>query len=353
MTPTLLPGSPPLGDPGRPTPPALSRRALLSAAAALGVLAAAGCSVSDPRIHGDRPATNRTGEPPASPTPGPSPALPGAESGARAEEATAALAAALLASGAKLSSDQRTVVTAARDAHRLHAAVLRTPDPTARSTAGSTPGPTPVKPRTVSLAALIAAEKTLAGRHAKLVGTSRGLTALLFGSLSVAGTTFAGALGAGGRVPITSTPAAPRTPGVLADVAGIQAVVSQLHALIYGYQVAIGRLPVGSTSHGRALADLAERRALRDQLTAVLISRTATVPVAEPAYATPSKVRSAGAATALIAAMETAFVPFTGQWLASAAQPADQQLAWAGMRRAAALARGWGGPVGAWPGWPG
>jgi hypothetical protein len=278
--------------------------------------------------------------------------VPGAQSGARAEAATATLASALLTSTTKLSSGQRRVVTATRDAHLLHAAVLRTPDPTARSTAGATAAPTPAKPTKVSLSALIAAEKSLAARHAKLVPSSRGLTALLFGSLSVAATTYASALSTKGKVPIRKTPANPPAPEVLDDVAGLQAVVGQLHALIYGYQVAAGKLSVGSKARDRALSGLTERRALRDRLISLLIARKATVPAAEPAYVTSAKVRGPGSAAALIASMETAFVPFTGQWLAAAAQPADQQLAGATMRRAASLARSWGGPISAWPGWP-
>jgi hypothetical protein len=264
----------------------------------------------------------------------------------------AALATALLAAKSDLRSGQRRLVIAAREAHRLHAAVLRSPEPTARSTAGSTPGPTPAKPARVSLGALAAAETTLAGRHAKLVGRSRGLTALLFGSLSVAATTYASALTAKGNVAIGRTPTNPPTPEVLDDIAGIQAVLTQVHALIYGYQVAIGRLSTGSTARDRAVAGLTERRALRDRLISVLLARRASVPAAEPAYVPSVRVHNPATAAALIAKMETAFVPFTGQWLAAAARPADLALAWSVMRHAASLARTWGGPVTAWPGWP-
>jgi hypothetical protein len=320
-----------------------------------GLVAATGCSVSDPRIEsGTEPSAERSAPSggPATAAPSPTPALPGAESGARAEEAAAALAAALLSSKAKLTSGQRRVVTAARDAHSLHAAVLRSPDPTARSTNGAPPPPAPAKPAKVSLDALVAGEKALASRHAKLVGPARGLTALLFGSLSVAATTYASALGAKGAVPISRTPTDPPTPEVLADVAGMQAIVAQLHAMVYGYQVAIGRLAVGSKSRARALDGLADHRALRDRLTALLLARKASVPVAEAAYVPSVRVRNATTAGQLIAAMETAFLPFTGQWLAAAAQPADFTLAWATMRRTASSARAWGGPVSAWPGWP-
>ncbi len=278
--------------------------------------------------------------------------MPGATAGAQAEEAVATLAAALLGSKADLDPARRRLIAAVRDAHRLHAAVLRSPDPTARSAAGATPGPTPAKPAKVSLDALIAAEKSLAARHAKLVPAARGLTALLFGSLSVAASTYASALGSTTNVPTAATSANPAQPEVLDDVAGMQAVLAQLHAVVYGYQLAIGRLAVGSAARTRAVNGLTGRRALRDQLTAILLSRKASVPAAEPAYVPSVKVVNASSAGRLIATMETAFVPFTGQWLAAAAQPADQALAWASMRQAASLARTWGGPVSAWPGWP-
>ncbi len=328
-------------------------RAGLGVGATLGL--GVGCSVSDPRIDGGQEGpAGRTGSAsgsPASTSPA-SPSVPGAESGARAEASAAALASALLSSKAGLTSGQRQLIGAARDAHRLHSAVLLTPDPTARSTSGATTPPTLTQPTKVSLAALIAAERSLATRHARVVPSTRGLTALLFGSLSVSGSTYASALAAKGAVPIRKTAADPPAPDVLDDVAGTQAVVEQLHALIYGYQVAIGRLSVGSKDRDRALAGLTERRTLRDRLTLLLLSRKASVPAAEPAYVTSPKVRSAASASALIASMETAFVPFTGQWLAATARPVDQQLAWSTMRRAASLARSWGGPVSAWPGWP-
>lgn len=332
----------------------VSRRSLLAAAAVTGLLTAAGCSGAQPRGDGGGTTTPTTGGssiPTAASGSARPAASPGVAAGADAESSVAALAAALLGSKAELTSRQRRVVTAARDAHRLHASVLRSPDPTARSAAGSTPGPTPAKPAKVSLSALVAAERSLANRHARVVGAARGLDALLFGSLSVAATTYASALGATSGVPIAKATADPPTPQVLDEVAGIQGALTGLHALIYGYQAAIGRLSAGSGTANRALAGLTERRALRDQLISLLIARKASVPAAEPAYAIP-KLRSAGAATALIASMETAFVPFTGQWLAAAAQPSDHSLAWSTMKRAASLARSWGGPISAWPGWP-
>ena len=200
-----------------PAPRLLSRRRLLQAAGVAGLVLASGCSISDPRIEGGSAgATAGSGAPTPSVTPSatptPTPTVPGARSGAQAEASVAALAAALLSSKAKLTSGQRHILAAARDAHHLHATVLSTPDPTARSTAGATGVPTPAKPTKVSLAALIAAEKGLAARQAKLVPTSRGLNALLFGSLSVAATTYASALTAKGKRPDPEDASAPADP---------------------------------------------------------------------------------------------------------------------------------------------
>ena len=112
--------------------------------------------------------------------------------------------------------------------------------------------------------------------------------------------------------------------------------------------------------YNRALY-MPQRRALAQEWADLLMCELAPAaallnapeaPVAEPAYVPSVRVRNATSAGQLIAAMETAFLPFTGQWLAAAAQPADVTLAWATMRRTASSARTWGGPVSAWPGWP-
>ena len=162
-----------------PTRPAalrpLPRRAVLRSIGLSGLVLAAGCSISDPRIEGSGsggPPHRRTARAARHRRPHrtPTPALPGAQSAARAEADVAALATALLASKAELTSGQRRVRR--RRPRRAPAArepCCSTPDPTARSTAGATAGADPAKPAKVSLAALIAAEKGLAARHAKLV----------------------------------------------------------------------------------------------------------------------------------------------------------------------------------------
>lgn len=342
-----------------PTPrdaaPPIARRTLLRALGAGALLVSAGCNASDPAIHGisvgasTRAPTNEGSG--ATPTPTAAPTLAGSSAAAAAEDALAALAAALLGSKAELTAGQRRTAAAVRDAHRLHAAVLRSPDPTARSATGASAAPTSAQPETVSLDALVAAEKGLAGRQARLVPGSRGLAALLFGSLSVAATSYAAALAVTGNVPITRPVTNPAPPQVLDDVAGIQATLTQLYPLIYGYQLALGKLGLTGAAGTRGSNGLLERRALRDQLISLLLARNAAVPAAEAAYVPSVRVVDAGSAGRLIATMETAFLPFTGQWLSAASRPADQQLAWATMGRAATLARAWGGPISTWPGW--
>lgn len=335
----------------RPVP----RRRVLGLGGGLLLGALAGCT--DPRVGPDRGTVPTTPTRPGGTKPATStPTLPGAAEAAAAEQAAAALAAALLGDRrVKLDRSAQRLVTAARDAHRDHAVVLAHPEPTTRPTTAPSAGTTPAParpPRTVTVRALADTERALARRHAAAVPASRGLTALLWGSLSVAATTMAGALGARGPVPVAPARDRRAIPVVVADVAGVQAMVSQLHAAVYGYQVAIGRLAPGSERRERAVAGLAERRALRDRLTTFLIARQADVPVAAAAYVPSVRVTGPASAAALIAAVETALLPYAGQWLASATARREVEAAFAELGRTAGLARRWGGPVVRWPGWP-
>ena len=61
----------------------------------------------------------------------------------------------------------------------------------------------------------------------------------------------------------------------------MQALVGQLHAVVYGYQLAIGQLPVASGPHDRAVRELRSTRVERDRLIAWLKRRKADIPAAE------------------------------------------------------------------------
>ncbi len=109
---------------------------------------------------------------------------------------------------------------------------------------------------------------------------------------------------------------------LLSDVEAVQGMVRQSHALVYGYQLAIGRLPVVSRQHARAVRELRAQRVLRDRLTDWLRRRSAEVPVASPAYVGSTVPRDASSSALLLRQMQTAFQPFCGLWLAAAGSKA-------------------------------
>lgn len=128
-----------------------------------------------------------------------------------------------------------------------------------------------------------------------------------------------------------------------------QEMVRQLHAIVYGYQLALGRLT--GARRDAATAELRRRRILRDRLTARLLNRRAEVPAAEAAYVPSTNPRNAATATKLIRQMETALVPFCGLWLAAATTPVERTEAQDQVGRTTAVARQWGASLPAWPGW--
>jgi hypothetical protein len=151
------------------------------------------------------------------------------------------------------------------------------------------------------------------------------------------------------RVPTT---AGPRTPPALArstDTAAVQALVAQLHAVVYGYQLAIGRMPVAGDRDDQAVDELRQHRIRRDRMISWLRRRDAEVPVPEPAYRPSVEVRDGPTGIRLIRTMLVALQPFAGIWLASANDP-EREWALSFFRTTVVLARGWGAPLPIWPG---
>lgn len=180
---------------------------------------------------------------------------------------------------------------------------------------------------------------------------STGLVALLSGSLAVAAASYASALSADDPPGVARI--GPHKPvPLLSDVAATQAMVSQLHAMVYGYQLAIGKLSVGSAARARAVRGLADQRALLDELVAVLVKRSATVPAAEPAYVPSPDPRNPSGASALIRSMQSRLVPHAGVLLAAAGSESARSRALTILTSTSAAARRWGAPLRAWPGWP-
>ena len=140
-------------------------------------------------------------------------------------------------------------------------------------------------------------------------------------------------------------------PRCSATCEAVQALVGQLHAIVYGYQLAIGQMPVASGQHGRAVRELRSTRVQRDRLIAWLNRRKADIPAAEPAYVPTVVPRDGASAAKLIRSMHVALLPFCGQWLAAAGD-ADRKRALTTLASTAGRARSWDAPLPAWPGYP-
>ena len=353
-----------------PSSPPWTRRGLLLAGLGVGMgigaPGLAGCTLADPRVDGPggpapQPGSGAptSGAEPAQPgaaSPAPAPTLPGSSESAAVELRLARRAVELLALGSEggVTGARRRLLRGLRAAHLAHADVLRGPDPTARA-AAPTPIPAPSPSATSAslargLRRLAAAENAAAEAHRRTAVGSSGYAALLFGSLAASATAFA-AVSQSRRPPPVAGPASPVPMPLLSDVAATQEMLRQLHAMIYGYQLALGRLKVGSDAHDRAVARLREHRVLRDRITAQLIGRSAEVPVSEVAYATPVQPRSAGTATRLLRIIETALAPFCGVWLAAMPTPAERSRALGALVRCTTVSRYWGAWIDSWPGW--
>jgi len=332
---------------GPPCSERLSRRRLLGLGAALPVLTA--CSVATPTLSGPTSPPPSSGTPVGSPSTRPTSTTPPVVAGARAaastELALAGLAAAVLAGPRRreLSADQRSLLGFVAEAHRAHAATL---DVSVRA-----PRPVDVARLTLrqALTRLARAETAAAARHRSAALAVAGEDSLRFAASAAAAGLYAGAVTADRRVP---TSAGPRTPTALArstDTAAVQAVVAQLHALVYGYQLAIGRMPVAGDRDDQAVAELLQHRIRRDQMIGWLRRRDIEVPVPEPAYRPSVDVRDGPTGIRLVRTMLVALQPFAAIWLASANDP-EREWALSFFLTTVDLARGWGAPLPVWPG---
>lgn len=308
----------------------------------------AGCTPSDPTV--DSPAlapgtpSAATSNPAANPNV--TPAAPSPSAAAAAPElALAALASAILGgpNRSQLSKDRRRLLTFLRNAHTAHAQAIANPPPTAAPVIGG-------MSLNSTLALLSRRESSAASHYRSAALKAKGSDALLWGSLSVAAGSFAAAIGSSN--PPATRAVANRDPvEVLSEAVAIQELVRQLHAIVYGYQVAIGRLKVLSKQRSKAEHELLAHRIFRDQLIAWLKKHSAEVPAAEPAYVPSVVPRNAATAAKLIMRMQTALQPFCGLWLAALATQADRQQALTAMNNAVKTGRSWGAPLAAWPGW--
>jgi hypothetical protein len=337
---------------GAPTSLPLGRREALVLLASLPV-ALAGCGTSDPAINEPRINSSGTESPPAnaSSTPSPTPTTtpsPQLVQGAALEQGLADRAGAISTGKQRtqLSTNQRKLLAAVRAGHLDHADALQGAEATNRPTSAPRPGTLPVDE---ALAVLVRRERAAARSHAKAALATSGSPALIWASMSVAASSYAWALGQDHAVPIASSMRG-QLPAFSADQA-VAELVAQLHALVYGYQLAIGKLPVLGKRHARAVAELLRVRILRERLISILTRRSITVPVPQSAYVPSLRVHDAASAEKLIARMQSAMLPFCGLFVA-AATGKDRQLAFDTLAATARTARSWGASISAWPGWP-
>lgn len=314
-----------------------------------------GCTLSDPTV--------------APPTPGPAPASsasptasaprrdPALVRAAAAEQALAELAAAIVKRKG-LSGDQRRLLNFLAAAHGEHAQALAGPDPSGRPLGAKVPNPKThgaqlsISGRSTAKALdlLAASEAKLGASHRAVARSARGATAILWGSLAVGAESYAAALDH--DPPAVRKPARHRRLPLLNDVEATQELVRQLHAIIYGYQVALGHLSAGGQGRARARRDLTERRALRDRLVAELTRGRHAVPAAAAAYVPSPAPTSNAKAVRLARSMETALLPFCGILLAAAGSSRARERALTALRTTSRNALAWGGALQAWPGYP-
>jgi hypothetical protein len=319
------------------------------AAPTLAVPWLAGCAPSNsavdtPALTPNASAPDGTSDPSASPSPTSAASNLAAEQ-AVTEQALAALAAAVLAGPhrGQLSKDRRQLLIFLRNAHTAHAQAIAAPLPT--------PAPAEIGGMSLnsSLALLSRHERSAASHYRRTALKTQGADALLWGSLSAAAGSFATAIGSAD--PRATRPVANRQPvEVLAEIAAVQELVRQLHAIVYGYQLAIGKFKVLSKQRANAERELLAQRVFRDQLIAWLRKRSADVPAAAPAYVPSIVPRNPATASRLIRRMQIALQPFCGLWLAAAAAQPDRQEALSALTNAMKTARSWGAPLAAWPG---
>jgi hypothetical protein len=334
-------------------PAQLTRRMIIGlglAAPTLAVPGLAGCSSSGPEV--DTPVVTPSSAPESSPAPGvaptpnPTAAQPTPAAAAAPEQALSALAAAILVSPQRkqLPKDRRNLLTFLRNAHAAHARAIVNPLPS------QAPAKLGGQSLNSSLALLARRETAAASRYRRAALQAKGSDALLWGSLAVGAASFAAAIGAA-NPPRTRSVGNREPVEILSEVAAIQELVRQLHAVVYGYQLAIGKMKVLSKQRTKAEQELLNHRIFRDRLIAWLRRRSAEVPAAEPAYVPSVVPRNQATAGKLIMQMQTALQAFCGLWLAAAASRADRQQALSALSGAVKTARSWGAPLAAWPGW--
>ncbi|MDO5678575.1 MAG: hypothetical protein Q4G35_13855, partial [Propionibacteriaceae bacterium] len=256
----------------------MPRRRLLALAGGI-ALGVTGCQASNPVIRG-----GPTAPPALEPAPT-EPAVPAQENSLVHEVTLATLAGTAHDDAAARQIDAQTTAVLGWLAagHDVHVTALLDARPARRSTTAPTPAPgrTP-RTRPAPTDTLVAGpapevirqlhdllEAALVDYRTAAIG-GQGTSALLWGSLAAYARSAQAALAR--SAPRPEPPAiAVRELEPWSDAEAEQQALRQVHALIYGYQVAIGQLV--REEERAAYAALVQRRALRDHLAAALRER--------------------------------------------------------------------------------
>ncbi|WP_028709464.1 DUF4439 domain-containing protein [Propionicicella superfundia] len=314
-----------------------SRRAFLAAAGLLGIGALTGCSLLDPTIVG-RTAAPGTGS-----------AVPDTGIPYRDEGVTALSRVEGLARGVQAATEQRLTsaqtallawVVPALAAQR--AAVIRgTPVTDETPSPGASPSPS----TGATWQAFVGELSASASGHARRAAGTRGADSLLWASLAGFAQSVADHPGTTTR----STALVPALPVVGSEADALTDVVTQLHVLVFGVELALVPLRGSDAAYEQISSAQSSWMQYRDDLSETLRSLGAPVPGSRAPYdiAAPE---SAAAATTLVADLETRFLPTAGVWVAAAdsTHPAALDL----LAAATAGAASFGGKLQVWPGWP-
>lgn len=292
--------------------PVLTRRALLAAGVAGGVLAGTGCSARDPSVA---PTT-------ASPTvaaPASAPVLD------RHAALQAGLAAAIgTEEGARLGAFRDR---AARDLAR-QADVL-------------SPGAVPSAPTQD----LPAACRAVAEEH--LAAAARGVAASRLASAAA----YAAAVGSLAEVGTPRVPAASSSSETVpspGDAEAMAGLLTRLHPAVHALQAALPRLAEEDRAWARTT--LEQQQTARQVLHAELVARSLRAPVAEVAYRT-GPLTSPEDATTLVSRVQESVLPAACQLVRTTASPELRRLGGEVLQQATVAVARCGGALATWPGW--
>lgn len=312
-----------------------SRRSFLAAAGILGLGALAGCTTYDPTILG------RT----ASPGPASQPPIPFQDEGLAELTQIEARARSLVGAGGSVTPTQAAMVEwIGLSVRTQHAALLRaSPVPDATASPQEMPSVTPMAGTWDEFVTGIA---TFADDSTRRARECEGNDTLMWASM--AGWARAVADHPSGSIPM-STATNPARAVSLAQTRALHDVVAQSHVLVFATELALVPLTRSDPAYGRIESAMNAWLTRRDRASELLRSLGGAVPGSQEPYdiAAPT---TAGAALALVADVETRFLPTAGVWAGSADSTRSEAVEL--LVAATSDATGHGGPRQIWPGWP-